>query len=112
MSARVLSMVGRGRAGRYYFRLPRYAYVLWGYLSAREFYEVLFGVSLISAAPFFYLLITHEVMPCVVFTVNATAGALIGVWNFKKTSGRTARRVQTDAVPPRPSVARRVPRAA
>jgi hypothetical protein len=104
MSANVVSIAARRREGRYY-DLMRYLYGLMGYVSVRELCAVLFGVSLVSATPFFYLLITHDILPCVVFMLNALVGVAIGVRNFMKSSDRSQPRETTDNVPPMPGVA-------
>jgi hypothetical protein len=106
MSGKILSMTDRLPEGGYYNQV-RYTYALSDYVSARDLGKFLWGVSLISAAPFFYLLITHDVMPCVVFMLNAAAGAGIGAWSFKKTCDREQPRRPAGNVPRVPSVARR-----
>ncbi len=87
MSGTVVSITGGQPAGRYY-GLTRYVYAFMEYVSVRELCRILFGVSLISAAPFFYLLITHDILPCVVFMANAAVGVVIGVRNFMKKPDR------------------------
>ena len=80
MTARVISLEGMRPARRYYYyELARYLYGLRGYVTVRDVCKVLFGVSLVSAAPFFCLFNLPDLMPCFVFTVAAAVSAVFGI---------------------------------
>ena len=100
MTKKVVSIEEKRNRNRYYYST--------GYAYLREVFKFLTGALLISAAPFFYSVITNDFMAFAVFEASAAAGAAAGALNFlTDDSGRGQPPAPASRIPRMPSVARR-----